>query len=49
MAHRGDVGLVSIEAALVSLAAGGTDPVGLNPAAALAADLEWRQRLSLDG
>jgi hypothetical protein len=49
VASRHGLSVSSVAAAVVSLAAGDTDAAELNPAAALAADLEWSQLLNPNG
>jgi glycerol uptake facilitator-like aquaporin len=49
VASRHGLSVSVVAAALVSLAAGETDAAELNPAAALALDLQWSQLLSRNG
>jgi hypothetical protein len=49
VASRHGLSVSVVAAALVALAAGDTDAAELNPAAALAVELEWSQLLSLKG
>jgi hypothetical protein len=49
VAGRHGLSVSVVAAALVSLAVGDTDTAELNPAAALAADLEWSRLLNPNG